>query len=68
MEVLISIREEMAREADFDTDLFGEIVNSGRRPRKTESHSLAEGSSNGTARHEAAASQKRKLGRSGTKT
>lgn len=28
-EVLLLIREEMAREADFDVDLFAEIVRSG---------------------------------------
>ncbi len=28
-EVLLVIREEMAREADFDVDLFAEIVRSG---------------------------------------
>ena len=31
LEVLIEIRQEMAREADFDVDLFAEIVRSGRR-------------------------------------
>ncbi|MGD9562479.1 MAG: hypothetical protein AB7F88_09710 [Pyrinomonadaceae bacterium] len=30
LEVLIKIREEMAREADYDTDLFAEMVRSGR--------------------------------------
>ncbi|QYO67147.1 hypothetical protein [Leptolyngbya sp. 7M] len=30
LEVLIDIRQEMAREADFDTDLFVELVRSGR--------------------------------------
>lgn len=30
LEVLIRIREEMAREADYDTDLFTEMVRSGR--------------------------------------
>ena len=31
LEVLIDIRQEMAREADYDVDLFAEIVRSGRR-------------------------------------
>ena len=31
LEVLIEIRQEMAREADYDVDLFAEIVRSGRR-------------------------------------
>jgi hypothetical protein len=30
LEELIRIREEMAREADYDTDLFSELVRSGR--------------------------------------
>jgi hypothetical protein len=30
LEVLIAIREEMAREADYDVDLFAEMVRSGK--------------------------------------
>jgi hypothetical protein len=30
-EILLAIREEMAREADFDVDLFVEMVRSGNR-------------------------------------
>lgn len=30
MEILLEIREEMSREADFDVDLFAEIVRSGK--------------------------------------
>lgn len=33
LEVLHAIREEMSREADYDVDLFAEMVRSGRRPR-----------------------------------
>lgn len=32
LEILIGIREEMAREADFDVDLFVENVRTGHRP------------------------------------
>jgi len=32
MEVLHAIREEMSREADYDVDLFAEMVRSGVRP------------------------------------
>ena len=32
LEVLHSIREEMSREADYDVDLFAEMVRSGVRP------------------------------------
>jgi hypothetical protein len=32
LEVLHAIREEMAREADYDVELFAEMTRSGRRP------------------------------------
>ena len=32
LEVLHAIREEMSREADYDVDLFAELVRSGLRP------------------------------------
>lgn len=42
-EVMLQVREEMAREADFDVDLFIEMVRSGSRARaKTARHSLSE--------------------------
>lgn len=41
-EVLLEIRQEMAREADFDVDLFAEIVRTGSGPRDARIHSLAE--------------------------
>lgn len=40
LEVLIEIREEMAREADYDVDLFAEIVRSGERLRNKARHSI----------------------------
>lgn len=33
LEILHEIREEMSREADYDMDLFAEMVRSGARPR-----------------------------------
>ena len=30
MEILLEIREEMSREADYDVDLFAEIIRSGK--------------------------------------
>jgi hypothetical protein len=33
LEVLHEIREEMSREADYDVDLFAEMVRSRRKPR-----------------------------------
>jgi hypothetical protein len=32
LEVLHSIREEMSREADYDVDLFAEMIRSGMKP------------------------------------
>ena len=42
LEVLIEIRQEMAREADYDVDLFAEIVRSGGPVRKKARHSIAD--------------------------
>lgn len=44
-EVLLEIRQEMAREADFDVDLFAEIVRTGSGPRDAKIHSIADGGS-----------------------
>jgi hypothetical protein len=40
LEVLLDIRREMAHEVDYDTDLFAEMVRSGRHTSPTSSHSL----------------------------
>jgi hypothetical protein len=42
LEVLLRIREEMAREADYDVDLFAEMVRSGSMPAPRESYTLAD--------------------------
>ncbi|MFN6962786.1 MAG: hypothetical protein ACK4S4_03365 [Pyrinomonadaceae bacterium] len=42
LEVLLTIREEMAREADYDVDLFAEMVRSGSRRDTWAIHSLTE--------------------------
>ena len=39
-EVLLEIRQEMARDADFDVDLFAEIVRTGVGPRDPRIHKL----------------------------
>jgi hypothetical protein len=39
-EVLLEIRQEMAREADFDVDLYAEIVRTGAGPRDPMIHKL----------------------------
>jgi hypothetical protein len=41
LEVLLDIRREMAHEVDYDTDLFAEMVRTGRHTEQTMSHSLA---------------------------
>lgn len=41
-EILLEIRQEMARDADFDVDLFSEIVRTGAGPRDPKIHSLTE--------------------------
>jgi len=41
-EILLEIRQEMARDADFDVDLFAEIVRTGAGPRDAKIHSLIE--------------------------
>jgi hypothetical protein len=40
LEVLLDIRREMAHEVDYDTDLFAEMIRSGRHTSPTKSHSL----------------------------
>jgi hypothetical protein len=40
--VLIEIRQEMAREADFDTELFAEMIRSERKVDGHISHSIIE--------------------------
>lgn len=44
LEVLLEIRQEMAREADYDVDLYTEMVRSGTLSKETATHSLAESS------------------------
>ena len=41
LEVLLDIRREMANEVDYDTDLFAEMIRTGRHTEQTTSHSLA---------------------------
>jgi hypothetical protein len=42
LEILIAIREDMARQADYDTDLFAEMVRADLRPSRLKSYSVAE--------------------------
>jgi hypothetical protein len=47
LELLIRIREEMAREADYDTDLFAELVRSGNSSAPAKRHTLADADNDG---------------------
>ena len=47
LEVLLKIREEMAREADYDVDFFVEMVRNGMQPATDARYSIGE-SENGT--------------------
>jgi hypothetical protein len=42
LEVLLKIREEMSREADYDVDFFTEMVRSGIQPATDVRHTLNE--------------------------
>lgn len=57
LEVLLEIRHEMALEVDYDTDLFAEMIRSGRHTSPTRSHSLVlDDEKRGTAREKKAGS------------
>jgi hypothetical protein len=59
LEVLLKIREEMAREADYDVDFFAEMVRSGIQPATDFRHQVGEPESNGSGRRPGRASKKR---------
>lgn len=42
LEILLEIRQEMSREADYDVDLFAEMVRSGKNTTNENLHSLDE--------------------------
>ena len=41
LEILLDIRRDMAYEADYDSDLFAEIIRTGRHSGKEKKYSLA---------------------------
>lgn len=41
LEILLEIREEMSREADYDVDLFAEIVRSGAASKRKKIYDLS---------------------------
>ena len=45
LEVLLEIRQEMARDADYDVDLFAEMIRSGKIAENEKIHALAESGS-----------------------
>ena len=59
LEVLLDIRREMAHEVDYDTDLFAEMIRTGRHTAATQSHSIALGDEKpGTRRSKRATKEK----------
>lgn len=42
LEILLEIRREMSREADYDVDLFAEMIRADKFPKRGESHKLDE--------------------------
>ncbi|HEX8289925.1 MAG TPA: hypothetical protein VF556_18230 [Pyrinomonadaceae bacterium] len=42
LEVLLEIRQEMARDADYDVDLFAEMVRSGKIAENEKIHAITE--------------------------
>ncbi len=42
LEIILKIRQEMAREADYDVDLFTEMVRGGKFSENSESYDLSE--------------------------
>ncbi len=42
MEILLEIREEMSREADYDVDLFAEMIRSGKTSGRKKKYDLSE--------------------------
>ena len=47
LEVLLDIRKEMARAADYDVDLFAEIVRTGGPAKSRKRHSISESDDGG---------------------
>jgi hypothetical protein len=41
LEILLEIREEMSREADYDVDLFAELVRSHALPKRKKKYNLS---------------------------
>ncbi|HXG85003.1 MAG TPA: hypothetical protein VNI84_13365 [Pyrinomonadaceae bacterium] len=42
LEILIEIRQEMSRQADYDVDLFAEMVRSGKFAKNADRHDLGD--------------------------
>ncbi len=42
LEVLLEIRQEMSRAADYDVDLFAEMIRSGKFAKNTNRHDLSD--------------------------
>ena len=60
LEVLLTIREEMAREADYDVDFFVEMVHSGIQPATDQRYSIGEPEKPGAKRRTGKPGKKQK--------
>ena len=56
---MLDIRAEMAHEVDYDTDLFAEMIRSGRHTTPTKSHSLTLHAEKRSTRREKAGTTKK---------
>jgi len=52
LEVLLEIRQEMSRAADYDVDLFAEMIRSGKFAKNAERHKLSEAKNEDAANSE----------------
>lgn len=46
MEILLEIRQEMSRAADYDVDLFAEMIRSGKFAKNIDRHALGDAKEN----------------------
>jgi hypothetical protein len=60
LEILLAIREEMAREADYDPDLFAEMVRAGLQPAVIESYELTDSNNGQSDNREAGTPEKKR--------
>jgi hypothetical protein len=62
LEILLKIREEMAREADYDVDFFVEMVRSGMQPATDVRYSLGDDNDRKTTKRTGRPGSRKKAG------